>query len=106
MTAEFAVGIPAVILLLGALLTAVAAGVAQVRAEEAVRAAARELARGEPAAVVAATVQRMAGDGAAHEVTPGPGTVTVTVRIAVPGPLAAAGLAASASAALPVESPS
>ena len=103
MTAEFAVGIPAVLLLLGAILTAAAAGIAQVRAEEAVRAAAREVARGESPAVVALTVQRMAGDGAKPVISSGPESVTVTVRLPVPGPLAAAGLAATASAVLPVE---
>ncbi|WP_336854808.1 TadE family type IV pilus minor pilin [Sinomonas albida] len=105
-TAEFAVGIPAVLLLLGAILTAAAAGIAQVRAEEAVRAAAREVARGESPAVVALTVQRMAGDGAKHVISSAPESVKVTVRLPVTGPLAAAGLAATASAVLPVEAPS
>ena len=105
-TAELAVAIPAVVLLFGVILTAVAAGVAQVRAEEAARAAARELARGEPPNVVAATVQRMAGAGARPEVKADGETVSVTIRVAVSGPFAAAvGLVAEASAALPAEPP-
>ncbi|MEA5453796.1 TadE family type IV pilus minor pilin [Sinomonas sp. JGH33] len=103
-TAEFAVGIPAVIVLLGVLLTVVAAGVTQLRAEEAVRAAARELARGEPPDVVAATARRVAGDDAAPDVAAEGGSVVVRIRLPVPGPLAmAAGIVAEARAALPLE---
>ncbi|MDQ4503789.1 TadE family type IV pilus minor pilin [Sinomonas sp. ASV322] len=104
MTAEFAVGIPAVIVLLGVLLTVVAAGITQLRAEEAVRAAARELARGEAPDVVVATARRVAGEGVAPEVAAVGGEVTVRVRLPVPGPFAAAaGIVAEASAALPLE---
>ncbi len=98
--------IPAVILLLGLLLAAASAGVAQIRVEEAARSAARTLARGEDADAVAQEVHRIAGGEAEHSVEPGTATVTVRVSSAVPGPLAAAaGLRAAASATLAVEGP-
>ena len=55
-TAEFAVALPAVIVLLGVLLSAGTAAVCQIRTEEAARAAARTIARGEGPAAVAAEV--------------------------------------------------
>lgn len=103
-TAELAVGILAVVGLLGFLLTALAAGITQVRAEEAVRAAAREIARGETSEAAARTVRAVAGDGAAPTFSADRNGVRVAVRIAVPGPLAAAsGIIAEASATLPLE---
>jgi hypothetical protein len=103
-TAELALGLLAVVPLLGFLLTALAAGVMQVRAEEAVRAAAREIARGESWEAAAATARRAAGDGAEPSFSTDGSIVTVTVRIPVPGPVAAAaGIAAEASSKLPVE---
>ena len=105
-TAEFAVAIPAVILLLGLLLSAVSAGVAQIRVEEAARSAARTLARGDDPDAVAQEVRRIAGGEAEHAVEPGAGTVTVRVSSAVPGPVAAAaGLRVAASATLALEGP-
>ncbi|MDK1359972.1 TadE family type IV pilus minor pilin [Arthrobacter sp. zg-Y1219] len=59
-TAELAVGLPAVALLLAAVLTGVAAGVTQLRVEEAARAAAREVMRGDSAEAEAAA-RRIAG---------------------------------------------
>jgi hypothetical protein len=98
------VGILGVVALLGFLLTALAAGVAQVRAEEAVRAAARELARGERAEAAAATVRHVAGASAQPAFSADGSAVTVRVQIPVPGPLAAAaGMVAEASASLPLE---
>ena len=105
-TAEFAVAIPAVIVLLGVLLSAVAAGVSQLRAEEAARAAARSLARGGGADGAGQEVSRIAGPEAAHTVEAAGAIVTVRVTLPVPGPLAAAaGLRASAAASLPAEGP-
>lgn len=103
-TAEFAVAVPAIIVLLSILLGAGSAAVCQVRAEEAARAAARTLARGEGPAAVAREVARVAGTGAEHTIDSSAGVVTVRVSTAVPGPVAAAaGLRATASASLSVE---
>jgi hypothetical protein len=63
-TAEFAVALPAVVLLLGLLLAGSAAGLTQLRLEEAARAGARALARGEDAAAVGGIVRQLAGDSA------------------------------------------
>lgn len=62
-TAEFAVALPAIVLVLVGGLTGISAGITQLRLEEAARAAAREVMRGDrPAA--AAAVERLAGDSA------------------------------------------
>lgn len=103
-TAEFAVAIPAVIVLLGVLLSAAAAGVSQLRAEEAARAAARSLARGAGSDGASQEVARVGGPGASHSVEAAGGVVTVRVTLPVPGPVAAAvGLEASAAASLTLE---
>ena len=103
-TAEFAVAMPAVILLLGVLLSAAAAGISQLRAEEAARAAARSIARGGGADGASQEVSRVAGPEAAHSVEAGGGIVTVRVTLPVPGPVAAAaGLTAGAAASLTLE---
>jgi Flp pilus assembly protein TadG len=67
-TAEFAVALPAVLLLLALLLAGSAAGVTQLRLEEAARAGARALARGDDAAAVDVIVRRLAGTAAASAV--------------------------------------
>ena len=105
-TAEFAVAIPAVIVLLGILLGAASAAVCQIRVEEAARAGARAVARGEDPGTVAREVARVAGPGAEHSIEASAGAVTVQVSAAVPGPVAAvAGLRAHAAASLSVEGP-
>lgn len=63
-TAEFAVALPAVLMLLAILLAGSAAGVTQLRLEEAARAGARALARGEDPAVVDGIVRKLAGASA------------------------------------------
>jgi Flp pilus assembly protein TadG len=63
-TAEFAVALPAVLMLLAMLLAGSAAGVTQLRLEEAARAGARALARGEDPAVVDGIVRKLAGASA------------------------------------------
>ncbi|MDQ4492100.1 TadE family type IV pilus minor pilin [Sinomonas sp. ASV486] len=103
-TAEFAVALPAVIVLLGFLLSAGTAAVCQIRTEEAARAAARTIARGEGPAAVAEEVARVAGPDARHTVEASAGVVTVRVSAPVPGPIAAAaGLQAHAAASLSSE---
>ncbi|UXM90966.1 TadE family type IV pilus minor pilin [Paenarthrobacter sp. JL.01a] len=85
-TAEFAVALPAVVLLLLAfLLAGGAAGITQLRLEEAARAGARASARGESAAVVQGTVTRLAGEGAGASLTNDGGWLTVTASSPVGG---------------------
>ena len=84
-TAEFAVALPAVLLLLALLLAGSAAGVTQLRLEEAARAGARALARGQDAAAVDVIVRRLAGSSAASAVASDGGWLSVTVSGKVPG---------------------
>ena len=78
-TAELAVGLPAVVLVLVALLTVASAAIAQTRCTDAARAGARAAALGEPDATVTATAQRVAGESATVDVGRGGGWVTVGV---------------------------
>ncbi|MBJ2120183.1 pilus assembly protein TadE [Arthrobacter sp. MSA 4-2] len=81
-----AVALPVLVLLLGVLLGAATVGVAQLRLEEAARAGAREIARGETRASVEATVRRLAGPGAGLDVAGDGGWTSVTVATQVQGP--------------------
>jgi Flp pilus assembly protein TadG len=76
-TAELAAGLPALMLLLFAGLTAVGAVTAKTQCVDAAREGALAAARGEPGAEAAAAV---APPGAAIDVVTGTATVTVTVR--------------------------
>ena len=67
-TAELAVAMPAVAILLAGLLTGAAAGITQLRVEEASRAAARQVMRGE-AGAAGETVSRLAGPRATLELS-------------------------------------
>lgn len=84
-TAEFAVALPSVVLLLALLLAGSAAGVTQLRVEEAARGGARALARGAGAGEVGEIVRRLAGDTAGAEVTVDGEWHRVTVSGRVPG---------------------
>lgn len=84
-TAEFAVALPAVTLLLALLLAGSAAGVTQLRFEEAARAGARALARGESAGSVEGIVRRLAGESAGLLVVSDGEWLSVTVSGRVPG---------------------
>jgi hypothetical protein len=84
-TAEFAVALPAVVLVLGLLLAGSAAGLTQLRLEEAARAGARALARGEDAAAVGGIVRHLAGDSVRATVAADGGWLSVTVSGAVSG---------------------
>ncbi len=100
-TAEFAVALPAVVLLLAFLLAGGAAGITQLRLEEAARAGARASARGEDAASVDGIVKRLAGESVASSLTGDGEWVTVTASSPVSGalgPLIPWTLKASASA--------
>ena len=84
-TAEFAVALPSVVFLLALLLAGSAAGVTQLRVEEAARGGARALARGAGAGEVGDIVRRLAGDTAAADVTVDGEWRRVTVSGRVPG---------------------
>lgn len=82
-TAEIAVALPVVVVLLGAALTAVAVVAAQLRCVDAAREAARAAARGEPAEVVRSLAAEAAPSDAAVEVSTGGDEVTVRVSARV-----------------------
>ncbi|KQR65566.1 pilus assembly protein TadE [Arthrobacter sp. Leaf337] len=86
-TAEFAVALPAVLLLLALLLAGSAAGITQLRLEEAARAGARALARGEDAGAVEGIVRQLAGASASSSVVADGEWVSVTVSGRVSGPV-------------------
>ncbi|MCO4276712.1 pilus assembly protein [Pseudarthrobacter sp. HLT3-5] len=88
-TAEFAVALPAVLLLLALLLAGASAGVTQLRLEEAARAGARALARGEDPAAVQGIVTTLAGTSATASVAAEGEWLSVTVADGVGGPLGA-----------------
>lgn len=87
-TAEFAVALPAVLLLLALLLAGAAAGATQLRLEEAALAGARALARGESPAAAEAIVSRLAGASATAAIAADGEWFSVTVADRVAGPLA------------------
>lgn len=89
-TAEFAVALPAVLLLLALLLAGAAAGATQLRLEEAALAGARALARGESPAAAEAIVGRLAGASATAAIAADGEWFSVTVADRVAGPLASA----------------
>ncbi len=78
--------LPALVALLALLLGTAHVGSFQLRLDEAARAGAREAVRGETASSVEQTVQRLAGEGAAVDVTSGEGWTTVHVSAVVDGP--------------------
>jgi hypothetical protein len=86
-TAEFAVALPAVLLLLALLLAGSAAGITQLRLEEAARAGARALARGDGDAAVEDIVRRLAGNSASAAVATEGEWLSVTVTGRVGGPV-------------------
>lgn len=88
-TAEFAVTLPAVLLLLAMLLAGAAAGVTQLRLEEGARAGARALARGDDSATVERIVRTLSGASASAVVAADGEWLSVTVRDRVGGPLGA-----------------
>jgi Flp pilus assembly protein TadG len=82
-TAELALALPAVVLVLGALLGTGQVVGAQLRCVDAARAAARLAARGEPDGPVTAAGKRLAPGGARVEVALGAQVATVTVSTSV-----------------------
>ena len=86
-TAELAVVLPGLTVLLAVLLLSVSAGMLQLRLEEGARAGARALARGDSTAQVYEIVSRVSGEGASVSVAVSGGFATVTVQGRVTGAL-------------------
>ena len=86
-TAELAVALPALVLVLAVALAAVDLGLAQVRCVDAARVGARLLARGEPEGAALGEVRAAAPAGARISVTTDRGRVTVSVTGRVPAAL-------------------
>lgn len=84
-TAETALAVPAVVLVLALCLSVVHLGIDRVRCVDAARVAVRELARGEPPGSATAHARRVAPDGATIESVVSGRDVTVTVRAPAPG---------------------
>lgn len=87
-TAELAVALPSLVLVLALSLAALDLGIAQVRCVDAARTGARLLARGESATPVLREVRAAAPSGSRVEVGSAEGRVTVTVTGVVPRLLA------------------
>lgn len=83
-TAEFAVVMPAIVLLVIMLTGAAAVGFSQLRAFDAARSAAREIARGEPQAAVIDEAKKHAGGASSVTVRSDGGYSQVTVTIRLP----------------------
>lgn len=84
-TAEMAVALPVLVLVLVAAIGLIAAVSGQLRCVDAAREGARLAARGEPAAAVVRAAVRVAPAGARVQIAPaGPGLVAVTVSARMP----------------------
>lgn len=92
-TAEMAVALPSLVVVLAAAVGLLHAVGAELRCADAARLAARAAARGEPAATVVAQAQAAAPAGSTISVTRTGDTysVSVTARLGVPGPWSGAG---------------
>ncbi|WP_420113898.1 TadE family type IV pilus minor pilin [Pseudactinotalea sp.] len=103
-TAELALGLPAVVLALVVVLLVASAAIAQVRCTDAARAAARAAALGEDSATVVAIATDLAGSEAHVSVSESGGWVTVEVsRPVATGWLGGSSLTARAEVAVPAE---
>lgn len=103
-TAELALVLPAVVMVLLVCCTLGAAVLGQVRCADAARAAARAAAIGEPAAVVSSVARELAGaDAEVSVATDGSWVEVVVSRSVAPGVLGAGTLEARASARAWVE---
>ncbi len=97
-TAELAVAMPVLLLVLGVALGGLRVGVDELRCLDAARSAARLAARGEDHAHVVADARRAAPPGASVEVGLDGARVVVTVRCRPPAVLDALGVTAAPSA--------
>lgn len=86
-TAELAVVLPAVTVLLAVLMLSVSVGLLQLRLEEGARAGARALARGDNSEQVLTIVARVSGEGSTASIGTSAGFATVTVEGRVGGVL-------------------
>jgi len=86
-TAEFAVLLPAVALMLSLLLCFGVLGIQQIQVQQAAGAMARELARGEDQRTARSSGVRLAGSKASFVISSGGGFSTVTVRKSVQLPI-------------------
>lgn len=86
--AEFAMVMPALVLIIGIVVGAGAVGATQLRAMDAARAAAREIARGEVQTEVIAQARKTAGDAARVTIEDDDGYAEVTVEVPLPDSLA------------------
>ncbi|MEW1954440.1 TadE family type IV pilus minor pilin [Terrabacter sp. NPDC080008] len=102
-TAELAVAIPSVVLVLALCLVGVRAGIDQIRCVDAASLASRAAARGDDPAKVAALAREAAPDGARVQVGGSGGQVRVTVTARTGGWGALPGWDLTASAVTPVE---
>lgn len=86
-TAEFAMLMPALVLLIALIAGAGTIGLTQLRAHDAARSAAREAARGEPEREIRSSVEERAGEGAAIDIRHEGGFTTVEVSVPLPDTL-------------------
>ena len=103
-TAEFAVALPAVVLVLVAVLLVAMAGTAQLRVTDAARAGVRAAAAGETDDRVAEIVRRVGGEGLSVAVLRAEPWVTVRVQAPVAGGWFSSGLTATGEATAWLES--
>lgn len=102
-TAELAVAMPALALLLVALLTAASAGITSLRVQEAARSAAREVQRGQPEQAVSGA-RRIAGQDAEVQLLQEGGWIQAQVTAELQAPLLRwLPVRLSASASVPAE---
>ncbi|NHA68292.1 TadE family type IV pilus minor pilin [Phycicoccus flavus] len=95
-TAELAVAVPALVVVLALGLAAVRLGIDRVRVVDAAHLAARVVARGEPGSAARAAASAAAPTGSEVSVSVGGGTVRVVVTAPAPPVLGAIGLGAVA----------
>lgn len=103
-TAELALTLPAVVLVLVICLSAVSWGVDQVRCVDAARVAVRELARGETEERAVSDGERTAPEGASIAVSRDGDDITVTVSSPAPPALAVVGRGTECTSTARVES--
>jgi hypothetical protein len=102
-TAEFAVALPAVVLVLVVAMTAIGAGIDQIRCIDAARLAARALARGDSQGAAVGLARGAAPTGATVSLVTGGDLTTATVSVARRAPVVGISWVVRASAAAPRE---
>jgi TadE-like protein len=100
--AEFAVALPAVLLVLGMVLGGIRLGALQVRVQDAAADAARSLGRGDPSAALAARLARQI-PGARWSSTRSGALICAHLEVSAGGPAAVLGLTVSATSCAQAE---